>query len=86
MGAVADAVPADEEKKTEENFSDSGDDPSGGIVPAGKYQLRVWVYSKNREKLPHSIFGAPNAPHRPSRSATADKKPTPSPALSSRVG
>ena len=44
--------------------------PSGGIIPAGKYQLRFCVYSKNREKFPHSTFGCPNAPHRPNLSAT----------------
>src|SRR5205814_9433948 len=38
--------------------------PSGGTIPAGKYQLSSCVYSKNPEKCPHSTFGCPNAPHR----------------------
>lgn len=53
--------------------------PSVGIIAAGTYQLRVCVYSKNREKFPHSTFGCPKAPHRPNLSATAERKPSPSP-------
>ena len=78
-------MPADEEKKTEEISAPVAMTPSGGIIPAGKYQLSVCVYSKNREKFPHSTFGCPNAPHTPNRSATADKKPTPIPILSNTV-
>ena len=48
--------------------------PSGRIIPAGKYQLSLCVYSKNREKLPHATFGCPNDPHRPNLSATAERK------------
>jgi hypothetical protein len=53
--------------------------PSGAVIPVGKYQMSVCVYSKNREKFPHSTFGCPKGPHRPNLSATAERKPNPSP-------
>src|SRR5207249_2644109 len=52
--------------------------PSGGIIPAGKYQLSSCVYSKNREKCPHSTFGCQTLPTEPYLSATAERKPSPS--------
>ena len=39
--AVARVCQPTRRRKTEEDFSASGDDPSGGIIPAGKYQLSL---------------------------------------------
>ena len=50
-------VPADEEKKTEEDFSASGDDPQRRDHLRRQIPIEPVRYSKNREKFPsrHSV-------------------------------
>src|SRR5215469_311633 len=47
---------------------------SVGISVLGKNQLSSPVYVTNLEKLPQATCGAPNGPHSPNRSATAERK------------
>src|SRR3954463_3774127 len=44
----------------------------------GNRDITAPVYSTKRAKFPQETFGSPYAPHKPKRSATADKKEAPS--------
>src|SRR4051794_8346017 len=44
----------------------------------GKIEVTAPVYSTKRAKLPQDTFFAPYGPHKPNRSATADRKEAPS--------
>src|ERR1043165_1151505 len=44
----------------------------------GKRDVTARVYSTKRAKFPHDTFVAPYGPHKPKRSATADRKDAPS--------
>jgi hypothetical protein len=50
-------VPADEEKKTEEISAPVAMTPSGGIIPAGKYQLSLCGIPRTVRNSPsrHSV-------------------------------
>jgi hypothetical protein len=77
-------VPADEEKKTEEISAPVAMTPSGGIIPAGKYQLSLCGIPRT-VRIPPVDIRFPKRSHKPNRSATADKKPTPIPILSNTL-
>jgi len=51
---------------------------SAGIIACGKNQLSLPVQATNLAKLPQPTFGGPNGPHKPKRSATAERKDSPS--------
>src|SRR5438034_7071820 len=50
----------------------------------GKIDVTAPVYSTKLSKVPHDTFFAPYGPHKPKRSATADRKAVPSASRANR--
>src|SRR5262245_274960 len=48
---------------------------SVGMTGAGTNQLSTATYVTNGGHAPHTTPGVPGSPHKPKRSATADRKP-----------